>query len=49
MTSSTTKIIRPWPADQPRPPIVHRAGCTCQTMPKPANTQPQPRTTLSAA
>lgn len=49
MLKSSTKIVRPWPADQPRPPIVYRAGCMCPAHAKPANTQQQPRTALSAA
>jgi hypothetical protein len=49
MTGPSVKIVRPWPAEQPRPPIVHRAGCTCDAIPKPANTQRPPRTILPAA
>ena len=48
MLKSSTKIVRPWPADQPRPPVVHRAGCMCPEHAKPLSKQP-PRTTLSAA
>jgi hypothetical protein len=24
MTSASIKIVRPWPAEQPRPPVAHR-------------------------
>ena len=24
MTNSAIKIVRPWPAEQPRPPVTHR-------------------------
>jgi len=49
MLNASTKIVRPWPADQPRPPIVHRASCMCPEHAKPTNSQHPPRTTLSAA
>jgi hypothetical protein len=49
MTKSLIKVVRPWPAEQPRPPIVHRKDCASPAMPEPANTQRQPRTASSAA
>ena len=24
MTNTSIKIVRPWPAEQPRPPVTHR-------------------------
>jgi hypothetical protein len=38
MTKLSVKIVRPWPAEQPRPPVVHRVGSLNRTMPEPANT-----------
>lgn len=26
MTNTSIKIVRPWPAEQPRPPVTHRIG-----------------------
>ena len=26
MTNTSIKIVRPWPAEQPRPPQTHRTG-----------------------
>jgi hypothetical protein len=49
MTKPSIKIVRPWPAEQPRPPVVHRPGCECPTLQQPANTQRLPRTAKSAA
>jgi hypothetical protein len=49
MRNKSIKVVRPWPADQPRPPIVHRPGCTCVAMPKPADTRRQRPTTPTTA
>jgi hypothetical protein len=49
MTKSPIKIVRPWPADQPRPPVVHRIDRANLALPEPANSQRPPRTGTSAA
>jgi len=49
MTKSSIKIVRPWPAEQPRPPVVHRKDRASPTMPEPANTPRPPRTNAAAA
>lgn len=49
MTKPSIKIVRPWPAEQPRPPVTHRTDLTRAATPEPANTQRPPRTTASAA
>ena len=28
MTKAPIKIVRPWPAEQPRPPVTHRTEST---------------------
>ncbi len=28
MTNTSIKIVRPWPAEQPRPPVTHRTEAT---------------------
>ena len=28
MTNTSIKIVRPWPAEQPRPPVTHRNDAT---------------------
>jgi hypothetical protein len=43
MTNRAIKIVRPWPAEQPRPPQIHRTAAhrtdrTKASTPEPANT-----------
>lgn len=42
MTKSSIKVVRPWPAEQPRPPVVHHGGTLNRAMPEPANAQQKP-------
>jgi hypothetical protein len=49
MTKSSIKIVRPWPAEQPRPPVVRRQGNAYPATQQPANARRQPRTISSAA
>lgn len=48
MTNRLIKIVRPWPAEQPRPPLTHRTkpqkASTAQTL----NTQRPPRSNSAA-
>ena len=38
--TSTIKIVRPWPAEQPRPPVTHRTtDCVKASTPEAASTQ----------
>ena len=48
MTNSSIKIVRPWPAEQPRPPVTHRTDGMKASTPKAANPQ-HPRRMKSAA
>lgn len=49
MTNRSIKIVRPWPAEQPRPPLTHRSDCTKASTPEPANTSRPPRVKPAAA
>ena len=49
MTNTPIKIVRPWPAEQPRPPVTHRTDGTKASTPEPANTQRSPLTKSAAA
>lgn len=49
MTNTSIKIVRPWPAEQPRPPVTHRTGGAKASMPEPANTQRSPLMKSAAA
>ena len=48
MTNRAIKIVRPWPAEQPRPPQIRRTGCVDTAAPEPAN-GPRPERAKSAA
>jgi hypothetical protein len=44
MTKASIKIVRPWPAEQPRPPLTHRierlkASADPADRPRPAKTK----------
>jgi hypothetical protein len=39
MTDRSIKIVRPWPAEQPRPPVTHRSDRIKASTPDAANTQ----------
>jgi hypothetical protein len=39
MTNTSIKIVRPWPAEQPRPPVTHRTDRVKASTPEAANTQ----------
>ncbi len=43
MTNTSIKIVRPWPAEQPRPPVTHRTESIKASTPEPANSQRPPR------
>ena len=43
MTNASIKIVRPWPAEQPRPPVTHRTESMKASTPVPANTHRSPR------
>jgi hypothetical protein len=49
MTNTPIKIVRPWPAEQPRPPMTHRSDGAKASIPEAANTQrsPQPKSTAA--
>jgi hypothetical protein len=49
MTNASIKIVRPWPAEQPRPPLTHRTGSTRASTPEPANSPRPPRVKSAAA
>jgi hypothetical protein len=49
MTNASIKIVRPWPAEQPRPPLTHRTESIKASTPEAANTQRPPRTKPAAA
>jgi hypothetical protein len=38
MTNTSIKIVRPWPAEQPRPPVTHRTESMKASIPERANT-----------
>jgi hypothetical protein len=38
MTNRSIKIVRPWPAEQPRPPVTHRTASIKAPTPEAANT-----------
>ena len=39
MTNTSIKVVRPWPAEQPRPPVTHRTDRVKASTPVAANTQ----------
>jgi hypothetical protein len=41
MTNTAIKIVRPWPAEQPRPPLTHRTDGVKASTPEAANKQRQ--------
>jgi hypothetical protein len=43
MTNTSIKVVRPWPAEQPRPPVTHRTESMKASIPEPANTRRSPR------
>jgi hypothetical protein len=47
MTSASIKIVRPWPAEQPRPPMTHRTDTASR--PVAANTSRPQRVKPAAA
>lgn len=49
MTNTSIKIVRPWPAEQPRPPVTHRTESMKASTPEAANTQRAPRTRPTVA
>ncbi len=49
MTNTSIKIVRPWPAEQPRPPLTHRTDVMKALPPEPANTCRAPRMKSTAA
>jgi hypothetical protein len=49
MTNTSIKIVRPWPAEQPRPPVTHRTDSIKASAPEPANSQRPPRLKSAAA
>lgn len=49
MTNASIKIVRPWPAEQPRPPVTHRTDSIKASTPEPANSQRPPRVKSAAA
>ena len=49
MTNIPIKIVRPWPAEQPRPPVTHRTDGVGASSPEAANTQRPPRIKSTAA
>ncbi len=48
MTKTAIKIVRPWPAEQPRPPVAHRTDRIKASTPEAAHA-PQPATKPAAA
>jgi len=46
MTKASIKIVRPWPAEQPRPPVTHRTDRIKASTP---NSQRPPRVKSAAA
>jgi hypothetical protein len=49
MTKTSIKIVRPWPAEQPRPPVTHRTESMKASIPEPANTHRSPRVKSTVA
>ena len=49
MTNASIKIVRPWPAEQPRPPVTHRTDGIRASTPEPANAPRAPRIKSAAA
>jgi hypothetical protein len=49
MTNTSIKIVRPWPAEQPRPPLTHRTDSIKASTPQAANSQRPPRVKPAAA
>jgi hypothetical protein len=49
MTNASIKIVRPWPAEQPRPPVTHRTEGIKASVPEVANRQRPPRVKSAAA
>lgn len=39
MINTAIKVVRPWPAEQPRPPVTHRTDRIKASTPEAANTQ----------
>lgn len=39
MTSASIKVVRPWPAEQPRPPLTHRTESMKATTADPSERQ----------
>jgi hypothetical protein len=48
MANASIKIVRPWPAEQPRPPVTHRTGGIKASTTEASNT-PRPPRARSAA
>lgn len=48
MTNRSIKIVRPWPAEQPRPPVTHRTDRLKASTPETENAQ-RPATKPAAA
>jgi hypothetical protein len=49
MTNTSIKIVRPWPAEQPRPPVTRRTDDLKASAPEAANAQRPPRAKPAAA
>lgn len=49
MANKSIKIVRPWPAEQPRPPVTHRTDGMKASTPEAANTRRLPRMKSVAA
>ena len=49
MTNASIKIVRPWPAEQPRPPVTHRTESIKASTPEAAGVQRPPRMNPAAA
>ncbi|HKP25275.1 MAG TPA: hypothetical protein VJV39_15515 [Dongiaceae bacterium] len=49
MTNTSIKIVRPWPAEQPRPPVTHRTDGIKASTPQAANTSRPTRVKPAAA
>jgi hypothetical protein len=49
MTNTSIKIVRPWPAEQPRPPVTHRTDGISASPREAANARRSPRIKSTAA
>jgi len=49
MTNASIKIVRPWPAEQPRPPVTHWTDRIKASAPEAANSPRLPRVKPAAA